>query len=283
MERKSQKRTTYRQKQNRSFSKNTLDDQTEWVYGFHATFATFTNPNRIHRQLFLTQKAKKTFQNWVATQGYKIQKKIPVPAITNQEFLNRNLPSRAVHQGIAALVKVLPTTCLKDLIRQSKRAETANVIILDQVTDLQNIGAVLRSAQAFGAVAVVIQTRHAPQNSGLLAKAACGAIEEVPIVKVPNLVRAITNLKNAGFWVIGLDANVNRSFAEITFDKKTALVLGSEGTGLRHLISKTCDETVKITLSNNSNCLNISNAAAIALYEITQPRNQGNHKANKLS
>jgi 23S rRNA (guanosine2251-2'-O)-methyltransferase len=144
--------------------------------------------------------------------------------------------------------------------------------VLDQVTDPQNVGAILRSAAAFGVVGAVLQDRHAPKLSGALAKAAAGAIEQIPVTRVVNLSRAIDQLSQAGWRVVGLAGEAERGLGEVLDGSPTVLVLGSEGEGLRRLVAEHCDELAKIPMPGDFESLNVSAAAAVALYEATRPR-----------
>lgn len=141
-------------------------------------------------------------------------------------------------------------------------------MVLDQVTDPHNVGAVLRSAAAFGALAVVVPDRHAPDETGTLAKSASGALERMPLVRVSNLVRALEQLKDGGFWIAGLAAEGTTTLAQAKLSGKTALVLGSEGEGLRRLTREHCDYLVRLPMTDAVESLNVSNAAAVALYEL---------------
>ncbi len=143
------------------------------------------------------------------------------------------------------------------------------LLALDQVTDPQNVGAILRSAAAFGAHAVIMPQRHAPPVTGALAKAASGALEHVPLVTVPNLDRALKSLKQADFWILGLDAEADTSIADTTIDGKLALVLGAEGTGLRRLTADRCDLLLRLPMTGPIPSLNVSAAAAVALYALS--------------
>ncbi len=142
------------------------------------------------------------------------------------------------------------------------------VLLLDQVTDPHNVGAILRSAAAFDVGAVIVTDRNAPQESGVMAKAASGALEVVPLIAVTNLVQAIETLKKSGYWIAGLDGAARKAIHEAKLDNKTALVLGAEGAGLRRLTTEHCDFLVKLPISDKMESLNVSNAAAVAMYEL---------------
>ncbi|MEE8351348.1 MAG: 23S rRNA (guanosine(2251)-2'-O)-methyltransferase RlmB, partial [Rhodospirillales bacterium] len=166
-------------------------------------------------------------------------------------------------QGIAILAGTLPEVSLEDLVRKD-----GTIVILDQASDPRNIGAVLRSAAAFGACGVIVQDRHAPPVTGTLCKAASGAADLIPMVRTVNLSRALNILKEAGYWCVGLDGKAKETLAEADLTGKVALVLGSEGGGLRRLTRDQCDLFVRVPIINRVESLNVSTAAAIALYEL---------------
>ncbi len=185
------------------------------------------------------------------------------------------LPEGAVHQGLALSTKALDQPFIEDLLappateaNRDSPAERRVVVLLDQVTDPHNVGAVLRSAAAFGALAVVALDKGAPEESGTLAKAASGALEAVPYISVINLARTLDGLKEAGFWCLGLAGEATQSLASSNPGAAVALVLGAEGSGLRRLTRERCDLLVKLPTRPPIQSLNVSNAAAVALYEL---------------
>ena len=185
---------------------------------------------------------------------------------------DRVLAPGAVHQGIALLAYPLADEDLGLIQDRLGEAKTGVVVVLDQATDPQNVGAVLRSAAAFGALGVVVPDRHAPEAGAVMAKAASGALETVPLIRVTNLARALDDLKKMGFWCVGLDGTAAESLAEADLSGLIALVVGAEGTGLRRLSRETCDRLVRIPISGAMESLNLSNACAVALYELARPK-----------
>jgi 23S rRNA (guanosine2251-2'-O)-methyltransferase len=195
---------------------------------------------------------------------------LPKWETVDRAILDRVAGRESVHQGIAAQVDPLPEIEVEDITALAADRPEAKLVILDQVTDPHNVGAILRSAAAFGALAVVLTERNAAPESGVLAKAASGALELVPLVRVINLARAMEQLKAAGFWCAGLAAEGERSLAEARLSGRVALCLGAEGAGLRRLTRQHCDLLVKLPTSGPIGHLNVSNAAAIALYELSR-------------
>jgi 23S rRNA (guanosine2251-2'-O)-methyltransferase len=194
--------------------------------------------------------------------------------ITELERISRLLPQGAVHQGVALGCDPLPRGDLEEIVRKEGRKI---VLILDQISDPQNVGAILRSAAAFDAAAVVVQDRHAPPESGALAKAASGGLDLVPYLRVVNIARTLEQLGEAGFWRLALGSDAGQPLADAMAAGDLALVLGSEGEGVRHLVRERCDDSAFIAIRDRIGSLNVSNAAAIALYEcrrggIAKPR-----------
>jgi 23S rRNA (guanosine2251-2'-O)-methyltransferase len=178
--------------------------------------------------------------------------------------LGRLVPNDAPHQGVVIEVEPLDEVWLDDLLTEAP--ERALLLVLDQVTDPHNVGAILRSAAAFGAIGIVTQDRHSPPESGVVAKAASGALERVPWARVVNLARALEEIGDAGFWRIGLTGGAEIDLKEALGPARVALVLGAEGTGLRPNTRDHCDALARLPISDAVESLNVSNAAAVALY-----------------
>lgn len=227
------------------------------LYGLHAVAAALANPRRTVLRLRATGQAAARLAGAIAARGI-------APDIVTAEQLAAGLPDGAVHQGVAARVAPLPPVELDALVPASP------IIALDQVTDPHNVGAILRSAAAFDAAAVLAPDRNAPPPSAALAKAATGALEHVPYLRIGNLARTLGRLKTAGYWIVGLDGAAPMRIEEVADRAPVVLVLGAEGGGLRHLTRQTCDLVVRLDLPGPIKTLNVSNAAAIALYALAR-------------
>jgi 23S rRNA (guanosine2251-2'-O)-methyltransferase len=186
--------------------------------------------------------------------------------VADADSVARHVPSGAVHQGAALLCDPLPMLPLEEVLATPSTGKST-VLVLDQITDPHNVGAILRSAAAFDARTVIVQDRHAPPESGTLAKAASGALDLVPYVSVVNIARTLEELGKAGYWRIALAGDGEQTLKEACATGPAALVLGSEGEGLRRLVRERCDVTAFIPIETRMESLNVSNAAAIALYE----------------
>lgn len=236
-----------------------------WIYGLHAALATIANPRRrISRIIAVADHAP-----LIAAAAAGRQGELPSPAFSEPRALAALLPEGAVHQGLAVLAAPLPAIPLEDAIAGA--GDQASVVVLDQATDPRNVGAVLRAAAAFAAVAVVVQERHAPPPSGALAKAASGALERVPLVRVVNIARCLRTLQDAGFSCVGFAGDGATPIDDARLDGRVALVLGAEDTGLRRLVRESCDEIVRIPIAATAvESLNVATAAAVALYEVSR-------------
>ena len=226
------------------------------LYGWHSVTAALANPARRIRQLLATENAVRR----LAEDGVKL----PVaPEIVRPEAIAARLSPDAVHQGLLAQADPLPAPEIDAL------AAEGIVLVLDQITDPHNVGAIFRSAAAFAANAIITTARHSPEATGVLAKSASGALEYVPLVSVQNLARALAALKQNGFLVAGLDSSGEVDLASVPLRAPLALVLGAEGKGLRQLTKETCDHVARLGLPGAIQSLNVSNAAALGLYVAT--------------
>ncbi len=233
------------------------DSVTEWLWGWHAVQAALANPNRegfkrlvvtpnrAHEVVAAAAKAKVRFEQMEGAD------------------ISRLLPSGAVHQGVALLPEPLEGDGLEPFLYDASGV----LVMLDQLTDPQNVGAIFRSAAAFGARGVILQDRNAPALTGALAKAAAGAVDALPHARVVNLSRALEQLTEAGWRAVGLDGGADKTLDEALDNRPTILVMGSEGEGLRRLVAEHCDVLAKIPMPGGFESLNVSNAAAVALYE----------------
>ena len=223
-------------------------------WGRHAVSAALANPERNIVRIWATREA---------VAALEIDRSIPV-TFADVADLGRLVPHDAPHQGLVAEVERLPDILLADLLDEA--TDRRPLLVLDHVTDPHNVGAILRSAAAFDALGLVTQDRHAPPESGALAKAASGALETVPWARVVNLARALDEMAEAGFWRIGLTGEAEMALAEALGPRRVALVLGAEGEGLRQNTEAHCDALARLPISGRIESLNVSNAAAVALY-----------------
>ncbi len=232
-------------------------------WGRHAVSAALANPERVVRKLWGTREALAALDLPHAVD------RIGIP-ITYADVadLGRLVPADAPHQGLVAEVDPLEEVWLGDLLDQGQ-GDRRPLVVLDQVTDPHNVGAILRSAAAFDALGLVTQDRHAPPESGTVARSASGALENVPWVRVVNLSRALDEIGEAGFWRIGLTGHAGQTLAQAMGEQRIAIVLGAEGEGMRHNTEAHCDELARLPIGGKVESLNVSNAAAIALYAAT--------------
>lgn len=232
-------------------------DADNFLWGRHPVLAALANPARrgMGRLLATPERAAEIEEGRLA-HGHKIE-------VVEGQILTRMLPPGAVHQGLAFKVQPLEGVSLDDLADPAQGV----IVMLDQLTDPQNVGAVFRSALAFGARGIVVQDRHAPALAGALAKAAVGATERLPHARVTNLSRALERLADLGWRAVGLDGSAEQTLEEALDAQPTVLVMGSEGDGIRRLVAEHCDVLAKIPMPGGFESLNVSNAAAVALYE----------------
>jgi 23S rRNA (guanosine2251-2'-O)-methyltransferase len=226
-------------------------------WGKHAVAAALDNPERKVLRAWATKETAEFMQ---------FPKELPL-TFADVADLGRLVPNDAPHQGVVIEVEPLEEIWLGDLLADAP--ERAVLLVLDQVTDPHNVGAILRSAAAFGAVGIVTQDRHSPPESGVVAKAASGALERVPWARVVNLARALEEIAEAGFWRIGLTGDADTDLKKAVGPPQVALVLGAEGPGLRPNTREHCDALARLPISEAVESLNVSNAAAVALYAAT--------------
>jgi 23S rRNA (guanosine2251-2'-O)-methyltransferase len=223
------------------------------LYGWHTVTAALQNPARRVRKLYATENAARR----LAEDGIAPTVE---PEVVRPDVIARRLSPDAVHNGLLAEADPLPSPELEELPGDGM------VLVLDQITDPHNVGAILRTAAAFAVAAVVTTARHSPEATGVLAKSASGALEYVPIVSVQNLARALETLRDRGWLLVGLDSTGDTDLADAGLRAPLALVLGAEGKGLRQLTRATCDQVARLDLPGHIKSLNVSNAAALALY-----------------
>ncbi len=235
-----------------------------WLYGVHAVAAALGNPARRLRRLVVSEDAQAALaaeraQPWPIQPEFLLRERI-------DQLLGARPGSGIVHQGVALLADQLVAPPLLDALKRP-----GPVLVLDQISDPRNIGALMRTAQAFGAAMVITQERNAPEETGALAKAASGALELIPLLRIVNIARALIVLKSADVWVVGLDGAAPGRLNGAAFaGRRVALVLGSEGEGMRRLTRETCDEVLALGMPGGMESLNVSAAGAVALYELTR-------------
>jgi len=223
------------------------------LYGWHTVTAALANPQRQIRKLLLTENAaRRLAEENIATKF--------APEIVRPQTIDQLLGPDAVHQGLFAEADPLPSPDIDTL------PQTGIVLVLDQITDPHNVGAIMRSAAAFAVKAIVTTARHSPEATGVLAKSASGALELVPLVTVQNLARALTELNERGFMTVGLDSEGGENLAKVELTQPLALALGAEGKGLRQLTRETCSVMTRLDMPGDIKSLNVSNAAALSLY-----------------
>ncbi len=222
-----------------------------WIYGVHPVAAALANPRREILRILATDNGRRRLEG---VERFKVEPTTP-------RDLSRLLGPEAVHQGVAAEVAPLPALSLEALPEEARL-----LLFLDQVTDPHNVGAILRSAAAMAADAVVVTSRYSPTETGVLAKAASGALDVMPLISVSNLSRALEEVGDLGFFRVGLDSSGDAVLEDVVAQQKLALVLGAEGKGLRQKTRETCDRVARLDLPGDIRSLNVSNAAALSLY-----------------
>ncbi|MDD3288264.1 MAG: 23S rRNA (guanosine(2251)-2'-O)-methyltransferase RlmB [Alphaproteobacteria bacterium] len=242
-----------------------------FIWGIHAAREAWLNPDRQCFNMWITESGKEALDK-TFVQAHELRLSRPEPKTVERVELDGLLPPASVHQGVVLEVAPLPDVQLFELIQSESLPDV--VVVLDQITDPHNVGAILRSAAAFGAGAVIMTERNAPSTTGVMAKTASGAAEHVMQVHVVNLSRSLTELQQAGYWCVGLAEEAARELSALDLSGRTAIVLGAEGDGLRRLTREHCDELARLPTGGPIASLNVSNAAAIALYEVKRQRSK---------
>lgn len=231
-----------------------------WFYGTHTCTAILNNPERtIFEIVYSHPKILERLDSQNLPASVKLRQ-------ADKSWFDAKFGTDAVHQGFAICAHSLPDYSIIDLSHESEQNQL--VIILDQVSDPHNVGAIIRSAAAFNTKAIVMTDRHAPDETSTLAKSASGALELVPMMRYANLAQAIRDLKDIGFWTYGFAESGSTSLGETKFSGKVALIMGAEGSGIRDLTRKNCDFLIRLETGNAFSTLNVSNAAAIAMYQV---------------
>lgn len=237
------------------------------LFGTHAVEAAILNPTRAMQAIYCTD-ATEDWAYKIVEQARKAGIKRPNPILLENQSFEKALPKGTVHQGIGIDAANLSDVFLPDIVNIARTKEKSVIVLLDQVTDPHNLGAVIRSACAFGADAIIVQSKYAPELNGIVAKTACGAVEHLAVIYETNLARAISTLQEEGYFALALDERGEKTIGEAPKYNKTLLVLGAEGPGLRPLIRDKCDVLVQLPTFGALSSLNVSNAAAVALYAV---------------
>lgn len=241
-------------------------DPDNFIWGRHPVLAALDNPARrgMGRLIVTADRAAEIEAGGLAPNGHK-------PEVMDSQALNRLLPAGAAHQGFVLKVAPLEGVSLDDLAEPARGV----LVMLDQITDPQNVGAIFRSALAFGARGIIVQDRHSPALAGPLAKAAVGATERLPHARVTNLSRTLERLSDLGWRAVAMDGAADQTLEEALDGQPTVIVMGSEGDGVRRLVAEHCEVSAKIPMPGGFESLNVSNAAAIALYEASRAQARG--------
>ncbi len=230
-----------------------------WYYGHHAVLAALRNPRRSCHLLLATREGLQRLGSAAQRKGVEIR-------IVDPQEISRHLPRGATHQGVALKVAPLPPLPLERVL--AVQGEESLFLVLDQITDPRNVGAILRTAVAMGVRAVILQERRSAELNGACAKAASGAVDMMPVVEVVNLSRALLRLKEEGYRVTGLDAAAELAIEDLPYAPRRVLLFGSEGSGIRRLVGEQCDEFARIVMDPRIESLNVSVACGIALYVV---------------
>jgi 23S rRNA (guanosine2251-2'-O)-methyltransferase len=234
-----------------------------WIYGHHAVVGALMNKNRVKYEVYFTSEAEKKLRSEVKLENYNI-----ITIRKTREEIDLVLKGISNHQGICIRVEKIQPPHLSDFIKNLNK-ETSIIFLLDQLDDPQNVGAIFRSALAFDIDGIILTDHNSVAENSFLAKTASSAIDKIPFTKIQNISSCIKILKDQGYWIYGLDMEAQSSITDIAFPNKIVFILGSESKGMRRITSSLCDKNLKIEMSNNLESLNVSNAAAIMMFYIS--------------
>ncbi len=243
-------------------SKSEKRENDRLLFGVHAVRAALENQKRVVKNIWVTDNALKQIEATIDPDRH------PTPIKTDRKIIEKKLPPHTVHQGIVIDTDPLEETFLSDIVVRASQREKMTLVVLDQVTDPHNIGAILRSMSAFGAAALIVHKRHAPPITGTIAKIATGAVEHIPVIRVQNLGDALEELKSTGFTILGMSEHADQTIDKKQFQSKNVLVMGAEGKGMRQKTESLCDALIKLPTQGPIQSLNVSVATAIALFAL---------------
>ena len=243
-----------------------MDKSKIWIYGKHPCIAALQNANRKCHELLITENFAK-HNDEMSRISELCKKKNIYPKQVNLNSINSVLPHNSNHQGIALKVSIINSISIEDVLL-NVHTETSTIILLDQITDVHNVGSIIRSAVCFNVDAIILPYHNSPSENCGMSKTSSGAIDMIPVIYAVNIVNTIKLLKKSGYWCYGFDAQEGEFFHKIKIDNKRLIIFGSEGKGMRKLTKENCDFLIKIAMSEKFDSLNVSNAAAVALYSI---------------
>ena len=236
-----------------------------WMYGYHAVAAALSNESRTKSELIVTSEALRRLKSDRTTfipKGLKV-------TVSQRSELEHVLGKGFIHQGVCLKVEKNKKIDIENFLK-SMNAECSNIIILDQLEDAQNVGAIFRSALAFKINGIILTENQSVNENHFMTKTACGGVDKVPFTSVSNLSSTLRIFKENGYWIYGLDGNSDKSITDTDFAKKSVFIFGSESDGMRHLTKSLCDEIVKIEINNDLESLNVSNSAAILFFNLNK-------------
>ncbi len=234
-----------------------------WIYGHHAVVGALMNENRVKYEVYFTSEAEKKLKNEIKLENINV-----ISVKKTRDEIDLLLKGISNHQGICLRVEKLQTPKLSDFINNLNE-ERSIILLLDQLDDPQNVGAIFRSALAFNIDGIILTNTNSVTENSFLAKTASSALDKVPFIKIQNISSCIKILKDSGYWIYGLDMKAERSITETTFPEKIVFILGSESKGMRKITDSLCDEGLKINMSDNLESLNVSNTAAIIMFYVS--------------